>query len=482
MNAKKLLRRFILLGIAAVLAGNTVPVTASWVLTDELPPATDAIGLVTSANYQADNLTLDDQYLYPTFSSLSVVDLNPESLKLFYKFRTDYIFDLVVKGQYAFAGQQEKGLRVFDITVATPTMFSSHTIAGGAYGLALNGTNLLVTTGQNGLQIRDTTKPYDIPVVSQLPLDGFSKQVSTSGNLALIAAGKSGLHIVDISNPEAPALVTTYETKSPVENVTLNGATAYLALGTDGLEILDVKDPSNPATLSSLDSTGTLWRVIVKDDLIYLAEREAGIRIVNVADPANPIPMAVYNTSGGAWDIAVKDNNIYVADYPYGLLVLRYNHPVTQSIPETGGGITSSVDGISINISAETFGEKIDYRHEPLPGINTPIGPEPALVKTGPFFRNSAWSDGEAVETSEPYSITVKANTTGLTSRQIGALSLYYWDEDLRRWRKDVSTRLDKSSGILTATPNRLGIWGVFYDNNEAYSTLPASTDTDTQP
>ncbi|NLF49766.1 MAG: hypothetical protein GX577_01390 [Leptolinea sp.] len=482
MKANKLLHRFIQICLAAFLAGTAVPVAAAGPGPDELPPATDAIGLVTSANYQADNLTLDDQYLYPTFSSISVVDLNPESLKLFYKFRTDYIFDLLVKGQYAFAGQQDKGLRVFDISVATPTMFSSHAISGGAYGLALSGTNLLITTGQNGLQIRDTTKPYDMPVVSQLALDGFAKQVSASGNLALIAAGKAGVHIVDISKPEAPTLISTYKTDSPAENATLNGSTGYLALGTGGMLVLDLKDPSKPIILSSLESRDFVRRVIIKDDFAYLAERDAGIRIVNITDPANPIALAVYNTTGGAWDIAVKDNNIYVADYPYGLLVLRYNPPVNQPIPQSGGTITSVADGISATISADTFSGEIDYRHEPLPAINTPIGPEPALVKTGPFFRNSVWSDGEEASPSSSYTISVKATTTGLTDRQISALSLYYWDTDLKRWRKDVSTRLDKTTGVLTATPDRLGIWGVFYDNNVAYSTLPPTTIPAIQP
>ena len=170
---------------------------------------------MTSANYQADNLAMDDHYLYPTFSSLSVVDLNPESLKLFQKFRTDYIFDLVVKGQYAYAAQQDKGLRVFDITVATPTDFLQprHLRRSLRHWLC-PATTLLVTTGLNGLTMLDTTKPYDMPVIGQLALEGFTRQVSADGQLALVAAGKEGVHVVDISNPETPWKVSTIKTPS----------------------------------------------------------------------------------------------------------------------------------------------------------------------------------------------------------------------------------------------------------------------------
>lgn len=473
MKLTNLLRRFFpILLIAAVFSGTVQPVRAASLPRDE-NPATDSIGLVASANYQADNLTLDDQYLYPTFSSLSVVDLNPKSLKLFYKFRTDYIFDLVVKGQYAFAGQQASGLRVFDITVATPTVFSSHNLAGGAYGLALAGDKLLAATGLNGLSILDTTKPYDMPVVGSLMLEGFSKQVSASGNLALVSAGKAGVYVVDISRPEAPGLISTFPTASPVENATLIGTTGYLALGLGGLEIIDLKNPAKPVSVSKLETRDFLRRVIVRDSLAYLAERDAGIRIVDVTDPAHPFSRAVYNTSGGAWDIVLKDNHIYVADYPYGLLVLRYDPPVEQSVPVKGSTINSTSDGISITVPADVFASAVEYRHEPLPATNTPVGPEPTLVKVGPFFRNSAWLEGETTRPEKPYSITVKAKTDGLTARQIGALSLYYWDTELKRWRKDVSTRLDESTGILTATPSRLGIWGVFYDREVSYTNLP---------
>ncbi len=458
--------------LLAVLVGSFQSASAAGISTKNMA-ATDAIGLVASANYQADNLALDDQYLYPTFSSLSVVDLNPASLKLFYKFRTDYIFDLVVKGQYAFAAQQDKGLRVFDITVATPTIFSSHSLAGGAYGLALSGDRLVVTTGLNGIVILDTGKPYDLPILGQLMLEGFSRQVSVSGNLALVAAGKSGVHVVNISNPQAPVLITTIPTSAPAENVTLDGTTGYIALGLGGLQIIDLKDPAKPQQLSRLDSLDFTRRVIVKESLAYLAERDAGIRIVDVADPANPRPLAVYNTYGGAWDIVLKDNNIYVADYPYGLLVLRYNRPVEQSIPQTGGTLNSAADGITMTFPADVFEKPVTFRHEPLPGINTPIGPEPTLVKVGPFFRNNAWVGDYPAGVAKSYTISVKANMEGLTQRQIAALSLYYWDPEIKRWRKDVSTRLDETSGILTATPKRLGLWGVFYDRERSYTNLP---------
>lgn len=473
-------KRIIMLLCTAILtAGTLQPVSAASARLN-LPPATDAIGLVTSRNYQSDNLALDDQYLYPTFNALDVVDLNPDSLKLFYKFRTDYIYDLVIKGQYAFAAQQTVGLRVFDITVATPTVFSSHAIPGGAYGMALSGDRLLVTAGQNGLVVLDTTKPFDMPQTAQLALGGFSRQISVNGSLAVVAAGSNGAHVIDLANPNSPIYITTIKGIGPVESITLSGTTAYLACGLNGLQIVDLKNPKEPKVLASLETEGFVRQIAIKDDLAYLAERDAGIRIVDVSDPSSPQPLAVYNTPGGAWDVALKDNNIYVADYPYGLLVLRYDPPVTQEIPSGGGIITSNIDNVVTTISKDGFSSDVTFRHEPLPAINTPIGPEPSLVKVGPFFRSSAWKEDKPVNPIKDYSISIAVNTTGLTERQKQALSLYYWDPEIKRWRRDVSTRLDAATGFITATPSRLGIWGIFYDREEVFSPIPVDEPTAT--
>lgn len=462
----------ILLSIAILTTGTLNPVSAAS-SKQNLPPATDAIGLVSSRNYQSDNLAQDDQYIYPTFNALSVVDLNPESLKLFYKFRTDYIYDLAVKGQYAFAAQQNQGLRVFDITVATPTIFSSHAIPGGAYGMAFSGDRLLVTTGLNGLIVLDTSKPYDMPRVGSLNLDGFSRQISVDGSLAIVAAGDTGAHIIDVTNPGDPAFISTIKESCTVESVTLSGSTAYLACGINGLRIVDLKDPKEPVTIASLDTKGNVRQIVIKDNLAYLAERDAGIRIMDVSDPSNPQPLAVYNTPGGAWDIALKDNNIYVADYPYGLLVLRYNPPSAQIISTQGLVLTSAVDGVNTTIPTESLGTDITFRYEPLPAINTPIGPEPSLVKVGPFFRNSAWKNEKQVTPEKDYSISIAANTSGLTARQKQFLSLYYWNPEIKRWRREVTSRLDVANGIITATPSQLGVWGVFYDREDVFTPRP---------
>jgi hypothetical protein len=438
-----------------------------------LPPATDSIGLVTSRNYQSDNLAQDDQYIYPTFNALNVVDINPDSLKLFYKFRTDYIYDLVIKGQYAFAGQQSIGLRVFDITVATPTIFSSHSISGGAFGLALIGDRLLVSCGPNGIIVLDTTKPYDMPQTGQLALSGFSKAISVSGTTAVVAAGNFGAHVIDLTNPDAPTLLSSIKDSAPVENATLVGSTAYLALGLKGMQIVDLKNPEEPKLLGKLDTQGFVRQIAVKDNLAYLAERDAGVRIVDISDPSNPLPLAVYNTYGGAWDIALKDNNIYVADYPYGLLVLHYNLPITQEISSSGATVTSSSDSITTTFPKDSFSSNITFRHEPLPAINTPIGPEPTLVKVGSFFRNSAWKDDIQVNPQKDYSISIAVNTAGLTERQKKYISLYYWNPEIKRWRREVSTRLDAASGTITATPDHLGLWGVFYDRDVVFTPIP---------
>jgi hypothetical protein len=134
---------------------------------------------------------------------------------------------------------------------------------------------------------------------------------------------------------------------------------------------------------------------------------------------------------------------------------------------------------VQVTIPADTFGSAVDFRHEPLPAINTPIGPEPTLVKAGQFFRNSAWKGDEAAKPANPYTLTAKVDVTGLTERQIRSLSLYYWDTDLKRWRKEVSTRQNVEAATLTAETVRLGLWGVFYDREDSYTNIPSTATPD---
>lgn len=427
------------------------------------------ITFVSGLNLQSEHLAVDENYLYSSFNNLSVVDIsNPSSLKVINKFPTEYVYDLVINGQFVFTAQQDFGVRAFDVSVGLPTVFSSSEMNESALGVTLADNTLYVANGSSGLVLIDATKPADLPILSQIDSHGKAFDVAASGNFAFLADGPDGLRVFDVSDKHNPKEITSLDTPGFATDVTLDGSFLYLADGTAGVRIYDVSTLSAPKEISVFNTSGTAEKITILGDFAYVADRQSGILILDIHDKTKPVKVAAYDTLGGAWDVVVKDGFIYVADFPYGVQVLKFIPPVSGQIPTIGGSLTTTPDEIKYVFGADAFSVEAVIKHQPLSGNGVP--PSSLLFpKVGPFFIVSA-SDtiGNTLTTIKPYKITIPYTDNGLSLKQENTLGLYTWDG--REWLLEPTSQVDPETNSITASPSKLILGGVLMDKAKSIS------------
>lgn len=256
---------------------------------------------------------------------------------------------IAVAGNYAYVADGENGLVVVDITnPAVPIIVGTYTYNSGyAYGIAVAGNYAYIANGNSGLIIAEITDPA-APTFEGRCDTTNAKNVALSGNYAYIADDSNGLIIVDISNPGAPIPASSYDTVK-ANAVTVTGNYAYVADDTNGLVIVDVTNPAASTYTSKYDTPGNASSVTVSGSYAYVADGENGLSIVNVANPAVPSGAAVYTaTPGYAYGVAVSGNHAYVAYGRSGLAIVNIANP---SAPTRAGvyDVAGYASGVAIS-------------------------------------------------------------------------------------------------------------------------------------
>lgn len=427
------------------------------------------IAFISALNLQSEGVAIDGNYLYSTFNNLAVIDhSDPTRLKVVNKFKTDFIYDLELSGQYAFAAQQDYGVRCFDLTVGLPTVLSGRSMGGSALGLGLADGVLYVAGGKSGLTLIDASKPADLPVISRADTAGTAQDVAAGGGYAFVAGGEAGLLVFDVSDAANPREIAALNTPGWANDVTLDGDTLYLADGEAGLIILDVSDPAHPKEISKFNTSGTVVKTLIQGNFAYLADRQSGLVVLDVSDKSKPEKLGGYDTLGGAWDVVVKDGYIYLADFPYGVQVLKFIPPATGRVPTTGGGFTTTPDGIRYDFPPGGFSFDALVKHQPLSANGVP--PSSLLFpKVGPFFSVTAKdSIGNTLKVKQTYTIAVPYSDEGLTLKQEKALGFYTWDG--RQWLLEPTSLVDTEANTITAALDRLVLGGVLMDKAKSYT------------
>jgi hypothetical protein len=244
--------------------------------------------------------------------------------------------DVVVLGTTAFIADGDDGLYEIDIsTPSAPVAVDSnyaHFASCTATGLDIEGSNLFVASGSEGLKIYDVS---DInTLVGSYNTSGNAYNVFLDDTIAYIADGTNGLVILDVSDPTTPALIQTYDSFSDpgdvAKDVKVVSDTAYIAVAYEGLWIVDVRDPSNPQYVGHRSMAGEVYAVAVDvlSKYAYIADGTDGLRIVDVEPATSPNIINTVTTSGTVRDVAVNGNYAYLADGTGGLRVVNIMNPL----------------------------------------------------------------------------------------------------------------------------------------------------------
>lgn len=131
---------------------------------------------------------------------------------------------------------------------------------------------------------------------------------------------------------------------------------------------------------------------------------------------------------------------------------------IETTVPTEGGTLVSPEDTTEYTFAADTFTETVVITHTPLsPVVLPPLAEE--LEGAGHYYSLEATLEGEPVQPSEPYTVTIEYTDSELGIIIEDTLGLYYWDGD--SWELEPSAVVDPLTNTITATPDHFSYWAL---------------------
>jgi len=258
-----------------------------------------------------------------------------------------------VQGNYAYTGDGGT-LKVLDISnPAKPTVVGTSAPMNndGLFEIVVKGNYAYLANSRGGLRIMDVSNPQNPTQVgiynsnqSDNPNGWALWGVDVRDNYAYVADMGSGLRIVDVSNPAKPVEVSFIGSHSLTHEIKLNGNFAYMVDWSGGLRIVDITDPKSPKEVGFSATKGITYGVAFSDNgkLAYVADYN-GLRIVDISNPKSPKDISFYGTPGIATIVVASGNYVYV-NSGNELKVLDVSNPQSPqqvdsyNAPENGSG------------------------------------------------------------------------------------------------------------------------------------------------
>ena len=270
--------------------------------------------------------------------------LNPSFLS------TQYVgnsFDAQIDGSYLFI-KTDYYLYSYDISggaYINPTQSDSYLSGFPTYigeSFYINGTNLYLASGSNGLDIINITDPSSFVFISNLLKVYPVRNVIGVGNYAWIGNGIWGYSIVDLSFIISPSYVFGYTLiTDDVQDVYVTDSHIFSVSSYDGLRIHDVNDYAYAK--STEFTNGRPSKILIEGDIAYISELpydirfltstgmrpSGGLTTVDVSDPANPNFMGFYNMSDdGIYSFDIENDYVYSVG-TYNFSIFDVSNPIS---------------------------------------------------------------------------------------------------------------------------------------------------------
>jgi hypothetical protein len=233
-------------------------------------------------------------------------------------------YGLYVMGKYAYVADGTYGLEIFDVSGASSTLVGLYNTPGFSMDVFVQGKYAYFSDGGSGLQIFDISNPANPTIVGNYN-PGFVYKTYLSGKYAYLASGGFGFRVVDISNPTKPTLVGNLA--GSVNSVFVVGKFAYASLGNSGFSVIDISNPSNPTVVGSYDTTGSSSDIYVSGKYAYVADGSSGLSIFDISSSTNPVLVGTYDTPVSAAGVFVSGKYAYVSDSSSGLQIINISSP-----------------------------------------------------------------------------------------------------------------------------------------------------------
>lgn len=285
------------------------------------PEAPERIGAFDTASYGEDILVAGDLALLVDYHEglhvISVADpARPDGIGFF---PLTSAVGLDARGGLAFLCSPD-GIVIVDLSDPTsPAQLSSVRLGAQAQAVAIDGDYAYVLSPYKGLRVVSIADPANAEVVAELPLPGFSADITIRDELAFIAAG--GIRVVSVADPLHPVVIGAYESEQTSRSLWVDGDRLYFGDGTY-LRTLSIEDPAQPVELG-LCVPGLSPVIDQCGEHIIVGLGWRGVRVFNLSDPAASYEITGHDTGDRAAAIDVVGDLIYVADHHGGMYIFR---------------------------------------------------------------------------------------------------------------------------------------------------------------
>lgn len=228
------------------------------------------------------------------------------------------IWGFRVRGDRAYVGANFFGVAIVDISdPASPTVLGNHETLGQTKIGAVYENRVVLIDHMEGMVLVDATDETAPTGAGSFFLDGYARDVVTSGPMAYATDSPTGLYVFDLSAPGPPEPVGILHAPAAPRAIEVQheaGQVSGLLAGAGGghLQIYDASDPTRPMRAATFETPGRASRVAFSGSLVFVADTEAGVAVVDISDPSAPVPAGALRTDEPARDVAATDTHVFV--------------------------------------------------------------------------------------------------------------------------------------------------------------------------
>jgi len=228
------------------------------------------------------------------------------------------IWGFRIYGDRAYVGANFFGLGILDISDPTvPRLIGSHKTLGQTKIGAVYEHRVVLIDHMEGMVMIDTSDETAPNGAGSYFLDGYARDVVTSGKMAYATDSPTGLYVFDLSGPGPPEPVgILHAPASPrfIEVARREGVRSGILAGAGGgqLQIYDVSNPAMPTKAATFETPGRATRVAVVGQLVYVADTQSGVTVVDISTPLKPQAAGRFRASAPASDIAATETHVFV--------------------------------------------------------------------------------------------------------------------------------------------------------------------------
>lgn len=234
-------------------------------------------------------------------------------------------YDVVVQDGLAYVACQDPGLVIVDVsgTAAYPVVGSYDAYLMKSVCLAND--ILFLSDGHNDHLLFDVSDPSNPTFLAEIPVIWLSPSAFYNNYLFTMAnspgTGNKELKIYDVTNPSQPVQYTSCIFTSSVDDIAISGTYMYATVGSNTLLIYDISDLSNPLLICTTHIPGDAMHVKLRGDYAYVCDDGSSLVQIDISDPANPRQVSRYTLPSYLADIELDGNLAYVCAGEDGLKV-----------------------------------------------------------------------------------------------------------------------------------------------------------------